>query len=268
MQFAFLAISLPLCVLIRLPGASPQFPPANQLGQNKPRMRNATTTLAFVLAGLLLAGTAYAEKQKQRSKSNSSTSNSGQTYKWVDEQGVTHYGDAVPAEYSQREQTVLNTQGVEVQKRQAELSPAEAAQFATQQQAEARRRQHDMFLISTYPSVKEIEAVRDTRLEQINGQISASDAYITTLNSRLEGLKGRSQNFAPYNTTPGARRMPDDLAEEMVRTLSELRTQNSALAQRRSELQKVIDDFDADIKRFKELRTSAAARVSEANRKK
>ena len=62
--------------------------------------------------------------------------------------------------------------------------------------------------------------------------------------------------------------MPDDLAEEMVRALSELRTQNSALVQRRSELQKVVDQFDADIRRFKELRTSAAARISEAQRAK
>jgi hypothetical protein len=54
----------------------------------------------------------------------------------------------------------------------------------------------------------------------------------------------------------------------MVRALSELRTQNSALAQRRTELQKVVDQFDGDIKRFKELRTSAAVRVDDANRKK
>jgi hypothetical protein len=74
--------------------------------------------------------------------------------------------------------------------------------------------------------------------------------------------------FAPYNTKPGARRMPDDLAEEMVRALSELRTQHSALAQRRSELKSVMDSFDADITRFKELRTSAAARLNDANKPK
>jgi uncharacterized coiled-coil protein SlyX len=125
-----------------------------------------------------------------------------------------------------------------------------------------------MFLVSTYATVADIEQVRDNRLEQINGQISASEAYITTLNTRVDGLKQRSLGYAPYNTKPGARRMPDDLAEEMVRALSELRTQNSALAQRRSELQSVINQFDADIKRFKELRTSAAARIGEADRTK
>jgi len=53
-----------------------------------------------------------------------------------------------------------------------------------------------------------------------------------------------------------------------VRTLSELRTQNSALSQRRSELQKVVDQFDADIKRFKELRTSASARLNDVGTRK
>jgi hypothetical protein len=225
-------------------------------------MRNAIPLLAMLLAGVLLAGTAQAEKQ--RTKKTPRSSSGQQTYKWVDEQGVTHYGDHVPSEYSQREQRVLNDQGVEVQKRQAEMSPAEAAALASKLKEEARRRQHDMFLVSTYGSVKDIESVRDNRLEQIQGQVSASEAYIATLTQRVDGLKSRALGYAPYNTKPGARRMPDDLAEEMVRALSELRTQNSALAQRKSELQAVVDQFDGDIKRFKELRTSAATRLSEA----
>jgi len=217
-------------------------------------MRKAIPTLATVLLGLVLAATAHAQAR--------------QTYKWVDEKGVTHYGDSVPPEYSQREQHLLNKQGLETQQRQAEMSAAEAAANAAKQKEETALRQHDIFLVSTYPSVKEIENVRDTRVDQINGQISAAEAYIASLSTRVEGLKQRAQMFAPYNTKPGARRMPDDLAEEMVRALSELRTQHSALAQRRSELKSVMDSFDADITRFKELRTSAAARLNDANKPK
>ena len=226
-------------------------------------MRKVIPSLASLLC-LLAASGAYAGKGK------STPVNTGkQTYKWVDEKGVTHYGDSVPSEYSQREQHILNNQGVEVQKRQAEMTPAEAAAYAAQQKEEALRRQHDMFLVSTYPSVKEIENVRDARIDQINGQVSASEQYIASLTTRVDGLKQRSMSYAPYNTKPGARRMPDDLAEEMVRALSELRTQNGALAQRRKELQSVVDQFDADIKRFKELRTSSAAHLdNDANRKK
>jgi len=222
-------------------------------------MRKAIPFLATVLSGLFVAGLAHGQAGPVNGK---------QTYKWTDEKGVTHYGDSVPAEYSQREQHVLNQSGVEVQKRQAEMSATEAAAYDAKQKEEAQRRQHDMFLISTYPSVKEIENVRDTRIDQINGQITAAQAYIASLTTRVDGLKQRAMIFAPYNTKPGARRMPDDLAEEMVRALSELRTQNTALAQRRTELKSVMDQFDGDIRRFKELRTSAAARLEDANRPK
>jgi hypothetical protein len=225
-------------------------------------MRRSLPVLA-VLSGLILAASAHAQRPQQ-----SQAQSSKQTYKWVDDKGVTHYGDHVPSEYSQREQRVLNSQGLEVQKRQAEMSQAQAAAIAAKQKEESQRKQHDMFLLSTYPTVREIENVRDVRLDQIQGQISAAEAYISSLTTRIDRLKLRSQQFAPYNATAGARRMPDDLVEEMVRALSELRSQNSAIAQRRVELKAVNDQFDGDIRRFKELRSAAAARLNDANRAK
>jgi len=224
-----------------------------------PAMRTATTFRCVVLAAACLAAAAQAQSADSKTKT---------TYKWVDDKGVVHYGDSVPAEYSQREQRELNSQGVEVGRHQAEMTPAEAAAYAQKQKEELDRKNHDLFLMSTYPSVKEIEDVRNARLDQVNGQIAAAEAYIATINTRVDGLKQRSMMFAPYNTKPGARRMPDDLAEEMVRALSELRTQNAALDTRRKERDTVVAQFDGDIKRFKELRTSAAARLNDANRPK
>jgi hypothetical protein len=228
-------------------------------------MRKATLLLATVLSGLMVMSVPAAEKPKRPRASNptkSTSSGSTTTYKWVDENGVTHYGDTVPAQYSQREQQVLNSEGLVVDKRVAEMSPKEAAAHAAKLKAESQRKQHDLFLVTTYPSVKEIENVRDARLDQINAQVQAAEAYIGTLTTRIDGLKQRSLMFAPYSTKPGARRMPDDLAEEMVRAMSELRTQNFALTAKRNELSNVKNSFDADIKRFRELRT-AAARINQ-----
>jgi hypothetical protein len=223
-------------------------------------MRRVTPFLAAALSSLLLVS--VADAQQRRTSERVTKQDGTTTYKWTDEKGVTHYGDTVPAEYSQREQSMLNSQGVEVGRRGREMTPEEAAAYSQKVREESRRKQHDMFLISTYPSVKEIETVRDTRLELLNGQVKAAEAYIDSLTTRLDGLKARSLTFAPYNTKPGARRLPDDLAEEMVRAMSELRRQDTALVAKRSELKTVEDQFALDIKRFKELRTSAAARVT------
>ena len=184
----------------------------------------------------------------------------------MDENGVIHYGDRVPAEYSQREQSMLNSQGVEVGKTAGGDEPDRSRRVRREAAGRMRAASNTTcFLISTYPSVKEIENVRDTRLDQINGQVFAAEAYVSSLTTRVDGLKNRALMFAPYNTKPGARRMPDDLAEEMVRAMSELRTQNSALTAKKAEIRTSSTQFDADIKRFKELRTSAAARLYEAN---
>jgi hypothetical protein len=225
---------------------------------NMPAMRKATFIHCIALAVAFGGLTAHAEKTRSSATKTA--------YKWVDDKGVIHYGDSVPAEYSQREQRQLNSQGVEVARRQAEMTPVEAAAYAKSQKEELERKNHDMFLMSTYPSVKDIENVRDVRLDQVKGQIAAAEQYIANLTTRVDSLKQRSMMFAPYNTKPGARRMPDDLAEEMVRALSELRTQNAALDTRRKERDTVVAQFDGDIRRFKELRTSAAARLSEATR--
>src|SRR4051812_15310491 len=172
MQFAFLANSTLHCALIATHGVLPAYPGHKGWGTIA-RMRKATPFLATMLCGLMVASGAQAQKA-------GSTSSGKQLYKWVDEKGVIHYGDVVPSEYSQREQHVLNSQGVEVQKRQAEMTPTEAAAYAAKQQEESRRRTHDMFLLSTYSSVREIESVRDQRMDQINGQISAAQAYISS----------------------------------------------------------------------------------------
>jgi hypothetical protein len=227
-------------------------------------MPKATSFLASALILCVFASVADAQQRPRATKKppSKSTQTTTTAYKWVDENGVTHYGDSVPAEYSQRELTVMNSQGVEVQKRLAEMSPKEAAEYQARQREEARRKQHDMFLITTYPSVAEIENVRNERLGQINGQITAAEAYIESLTTRVDGLKTRALTFAPYNTRANARRMPDDLAEEMVRAMSELRTQNNALTAKRAEFTSVQAQFDADIVRYKELRGASSARLN------
>lgn len=178
-------------------------------------------------------------------------------YKWVDENGVTHYGDSVPAEYAKKESTVLNKQGIVVGRTEAQKSPEEQAREALEKEAMIREKQHDSFLLTTYTSVKDIESLRDERLEQISGQRRAAEAYIETLHGRLSTLQSRALNFKPYNDKPAARRMPDDLAEDLMRTLNEMRTQRNALTAKDAEEIALRAQFQSDIDRYRELRKPA-----------
>jgi hypothetical protein len=176
-----------------------------------------------------------------------------QTYRWTDDKGVVHYGDSIPSEYAQSERSMLNGQGVEIGHVAGHKSGAELAQQAQAEELARQRAQHDQTLLSTYVSAKDIEALRDERLAQIDGQLQASSTYIESLATRLGALQERAMQFKPYSSEPTARRMPDELAEELVRTANETRNQRVALESKRTEQATVRAQFEADIQRFREL---------------
>jgi hypothetical protein len=205
--------------------------------------------LAVLLgAAALLAAEAYAAP-------SSSAKQGGIAYKWVDEQGVLHYGDHIPPQYAQQDREVLNSQGVPVGHVEAAQTPEQAAAAALKKAEVFKQRQHDSFLMSTYTSVKDIEALRDVRLDQLQGQRTAAEQYVESLRSRLGSLQVRAVSFQPYSSNPDARRMPDDLAENLVRTLNEVRVQSAALAAKSEEEKTLRAQFDADIQRYRELHT-------------
>jgi len=177
----------------------------------------------------------------------------GTVYKWTDEKGIVHYGDSIPPEYAQGERSMLNSRGVEVGHIEGTNNAAAVAERARAAEAARQKAQHDQFLLSTYLSTKDIEQLRDERLSQEDGQIKASSAYIDSLGARLLALQDRASHFKPYSSDTNARRMPDDLAEELVRVSNESRSQRDALEAKRKEQLNMRAQFEADIARYREL---------------
>lgn len=210
-----------------------------------------TLTLAVLAAGPVDAAT----KNKNKNKG----ADTGEvSYRWTDEKGVVHYGDHVPPEYAKSERAVLNQDGVVIRRLEAEKTPEQRALDAARDRDIDARRQHDRFLLTTYTSVKDIEALRDQRLEQIVGQSAAARQYVDSLNTRLTGLQAKAQLYRPYSSDENARRMPDDLAADLVRTVSELRAQNNILLTKQQEHDGVARRFQADMDRFVELQANIA----------
>ena len=76
----------------------------------------------LLTAAALLATAAWAAPAQK-----SSASKGGIAYRWVDEQGVVHYGDNIPPQYAQQDRTILNKQGVALSHVDAALTPEQAA---------------------------------------------------------------------------------------------------------------------------------------------
>ncbi len=178
-------------------------------------------------------------------------------YRWVDSAGVVHYGDRIPPHYAQKATTILNDDGVVVGQLSAQMSPAQRAQAARARRARREQKQRDTFLLTTYTSVADIKQLRDQRIAQIEGQRNAAAQYVASLHSRLLALQARAMLYRPYNPETGARRLPDVLAEQIVQTLDELRTENLMLDQKDRQETAIRAQFEADIDRYREITSGA-----------
>jgi hypothetical protein len=175
-------------------------------------------------------------------------------YKWVDANGVTHYGDHVPPEYAAQEQHVLNSRGYEINhldaQKSAEQVAAEEQRKLETQQAQVR----DKNLLNTYASVQEIERLRDQRVQLVADQIKVTSQFLENLSGRMKKMLADTQRYRPYNSDPRAPPMPDQLAEDLVRLTTDMHTQEQNLQQKRAEQSSMSIQFESDIDRFKELK--------------
>ncbi len=183
-----------------------------------------------------------------------SSSPARKLYKWVDEQGVTHYGDRIPPEYASQEQHIMNAQGVEVGRQEAQKTPEQLAAEEQKRHEAEQRASRDKNLLSTYGSVQEIERLRDQRVALLSDQIKVTGQFLENLNVRLKKLLALSMNFRPYSADPKAPPMSDQLAEDLVRVSNDIRTQEQNLREKRREETAMNAQFEGDIARFKELK--------------
>jgi hypothetical protein len=201
------------------------------------------------LLAVLLASAAIAQVPADQKK----------VYRWTDEKGVVHYGDRIPPEYSRGEAAVLNNQGVTVGIRAAQKTPEQLERETAQREIREKELQRDTFLLTTYTSVRDIEQLRDQRLQQMADARRSIEAYVDSLQGRLMSLHERVQVFRPYNDAPTARRMPDELAQDLVRTLKEVAVQRAQMAERMAEDRALRQQFQLDIDRYRMLKSKVAS---------
>ena len=175
-------------------------------------------------------------------------------YKWVDEQGVTHYGDHIPPEYAAQEQHVINSQGVEIDHLEAQKTPEQLAAEDQKKLDAEQSKNRDRNLLNTYASVQEIERLRDQRVSLLTDQIKVTSQFLEVLNGKLKKLRLTSMHFKPYSNDPKVPSMPDQVAEDLVRVGNDIRTQEQNLHEKRAEETTMSKQFESDIARFKELK--------------
>lgn len=207
----------------------------------KTRVIFALLAAAFTVAS---AGNALAQQDK-----------GPKLYKWVDSQGVTHYGSSVPPQYANQQLQVLNSQGVTVKTVEAAKTPEQLAaekqkQVVTAKETKAQQEQHatDQMLLDTYTSVDDIEQDRKTRVKATDAQIKVTNSAIAGLESSLKGYKKRQATL-----TREHKPIPASLQKDLTSTQQQLTADRGLLNQQTQQKQAMEERFNGYVKRFQEL---------------
>ncbi|MGQ0383650.1 MAG: DUF4124 domain-containing protein [Gammaproteobacteria bacterium] len=202
------------------------------------------------LALALAAGAADAQSGGDKKK----------LYRWVDKNGQVHYGDSVPPEFAEQDRDILNRQGVPVAREQGIVTEEEAAaQVAAEKAArdEQKRKLRDRVLLQTYQNVREIEVLRDNRLDLVDGQLTIQEQSLANLRAQRAQIQKMAARYAPVNKDPKALPVPDEVSLDLTRATNDITTQEANLLKRRDEREAIRLAFEADIKRYRELRAVA-----------
>lgn len=204
---------------------------------------NAKKSISLLLLlSLLVAGASLADSNKK-------------IYRWVDKDGVVHFGTSIPPEYAQQSSQQLNEQGQVVGAQAAAKTPeqlaaeAKAKQLADQQaKAAADQKAHDKMLLDTYASTADITRTRDSEISAIDTQINVLSGTINSLQANLAEYQGRAADLSKQNkpVSPNLQKQIDTTREQLVQN-------QQGLLQQQKHKKEVFDKFAADMARYQQL---------------
>ena len=191
-------------------------------------------------------------------------------YKWVDENGETHYGDSIPPQYQKKKHKVMSEHGQTLKTRDALPTPEEMAaaeKLKKEQQARDKlireQKQRDRVLLDTYTTERDLTAARDARVEAVDSQIQLSQSIIADAQNKLDLTEKRITQIKAQN-----KKVPQHLFEKMASEQKALKTHKRIAAGHVEKRAKVVEQFDGYIARFRELKAEQKRRRAELDAKR
>jgi hypothetical protein len=116
-------------------------------------------------------------------------------YKWVDDHGVTHYGEIIPPEYANKERDSLKKSGM-LDKRAVKISPEEAQakkdneqKIKMETQAATEQSRRESALLNTYSNEEEIDLALKRSVVLVNARIESNKMLLKSSQDSLDEHK-------------------------------------------------------------------------------
>jgi len=212
---------------------------AQRLVQRRLRLRRVPVVVLLIL-GIL--GAAFGDGPKM--------------YRWTDEGGVVQYTDQIPPNQVDKGHAELNKQGVRVEQvapaqtieeiqRESELERLRAQQERLVEQQKAADRK----LLRTFRSVDDLVMARDGKLAAIDVAIQVARGNIRRQQDWLRKLRTDAADLER-----AGKPLPQHHVEGLSKTERQIRESYATIVDREQQKEAVRQDFDRDLKRFRQLK--------------
>jgi hypothetical protein len=189
----------------------------------------------------------------------------GAIKKWVDADGVTHYGTSIPSEYLNKEHTELNQRGIEVKHVQRARTPEEIEREKelerlrkAQQQAIADQRAKDRILLNMFRTEDDLVMVRDGKLAQVNAQLKLKQSYVERLRKRLSNWQAAAAARERQGKKPTAKQL-----ENLQTIQQQLENTYSNIVEKEAAKRRITNRYTYELSRFRQLKSGFRASSTE-----
>ncbi len=176
--------------------------------------------------------------------------------KWVDENGVTHYGTSIPPQYVNRAHEELNERGFSVKHVERAKTPEEIARERElealrqeQQRMIEEQRERDRILLDLYRTEDDLILVRDSKLMQIDAQIRLKKARIEQLKRQLS----KWQTQAAARERKGLKPTPQQ-QENLHNIQQQMENTYAGIVEREADKKRISAQYQRELDRFRQLK--------------
>jgi chromosome segregation ATPase len=179
-------------------------------------------------------------------------------FKWVDENGTTHYGETIPPEYANRSTQTLDKG--KVKNRSDEFDPnkrgemqAAADRKKAEEAAAAEQKRRDNALLNTYSNEKEIDLALTRSLQLLDARVNS---FSTMVRSAEETIASHKKEIDERQKS--GKKAPQSLLDDLAESEARLVRLNKDLAKSQQDVSNVKARFEADRVRYRELKGIAS----------
>ncbi|MBA3695755.1 MAG: DUF4124 domain-containing protein [Methylotenera sp.] len=172
---------------------------------------------------------------------------SSKIVKWKDDKGVTHYGDKIPAQYSNTENSIINQQGITV-KRNKPMTFQDESLIKSKIEQDKK----DKALLSAFTNENEIDLARDRNLQLDRVTIEGLQLQRNNSQKRLSDNQKSASTF-----TAKKKPVPADLAGDVKNNQDEIAKIDKQIDDRKTSMEATRKRFDEDKKRYIALKNYA-----------